>query len=134
VGLLRGAGGAVLGGKLGVVLDLATKLPAHLWLDGDATANDKRFLARLEPALPPAALLVMDRGFDAFDPFDRLTAAGHGFVARARSLTALSVERALAQTPALRDRVVRLGRYRSPPAAAPSAWSRSGGTGPGAPT
>jgi hypothetical protein len=115
VGLLRGAEGPALGGKLEAVLDLATKLPVHLWLDDDPAANDKRFLDRLKAVLPARTLLVMDRGFYAFDFFDWLSAHGHGFVTRARSLAALEVERVLLETPTARDRVVRLGKYRSNP-------------------
>ena len=58
---------------------------------------------------------MLDRGFYAFPFFDWLTATERWFVTRARSLTALSVERTLAETPTLRDRVVRLGVYRSHP-------------------
>lgn len=115
VGLLREATGTVLGGKLEAVLDLATKLPVHLWLDDDATANDKRFLDRLKAVLPVDALLVMDRGFYAFDFFDWLTQTRRWFVTRARSLAALEVERVLLESPTARDRIVRLGRYRSNP-------------------
>jgi hypothetical protein len=115
VGLLRGAAGTVEGGKLEAALDLATKLPVHLWLDDDAAANDKRFLDRLKAVLPPRTLLVMDRGFYAFDFFDWLTEAGHGFVTRARAQAALAVERVILAGPTARDRVVRLGQYRSNP-------------------
>jgi Transposase DDE domain len=119
VGLLRGAEGAVLGGKLEAVLDLATKLPVALWLDGDAAANDKRFLERLQAVLPANALLVMDRGFYSFPFFDRLSDSGRWFVTRARSLAALEVERVLLDSPTARDRVVRLGAYRSNPCRRP---------------
>lgn len=119
VGLLRGAGGPALGGKLEAVLDLATKLPVHLWLDDDPAANDKRFLDRLKAVLPPGALLVMDRGFYSFPFFDWLTAHGRWFVTRARSLAALEVERVLLDSPTARDRVVRLGAYRSNPCRRP---------------
>jgi len=119
VGSLRGAEGTVLGGKLEAVLDLATTLPVHLWLDDDPAANDKRFLDRIEAALVPRTLLVMDRGFTSYPFFDRLTAHGHGFITRARAGAAMTVERGLLETPTARDRVVRLGPYRSNPCAHP---------------
>jgi len=119
VGLLRDAPATVLGGKLEAVLDLATALPVHLWLDADAAANDKRFLDRIRAVLPPATLLVVDRGFYSFPFFDWLGDHGHAFVTRARALTALEVERVLLETPTARDRVVRLGVYRSNPCARP---------------
>jgi hypothetical protein len=115
VGLLRGGGAPPLGGTLEAVLDLATKLPVQLWLDPDPAANDKRFLDRLKALLPPDVLLVLDRGFYAFPFFDWLTGTERWFVTRARALTALDVERVLVEGPGLRDRVVRLGKYRSNP-------------------
>jgi hypothetical protein len=119
VGLLRGTADGALGGTLLAALDLATKLPVHLWLDGDPHANDKRFLGDLKAVLPPGALLVFDRGFYAFPFFDWLTDEDRWFVTRARSLAALSVERVLLDGPAVRDRVVRLGKYRSNPCRRP---------------
>jgi hypothetical protein len=119
VGLLREVEGTALGGKLEAVLDLATKLPVHLWLDDDPTANDKRFLGRLQTLLPADALLVMDRGFYSFPFFDWLTEHGRWFVTRARSLAALEVERVLLASPTARDRVVRLGAYRTNPCGHP---------------
>jgi hypothetical protein len=119
VGLLREVPETVLGGKLEAVLDLATKLPVHLWLDDDPAANDKRFLDRLKASLREPTLVVMDRGFYSFPFFDWLPEAGHGFVTRARTLTALTVERTLRETPTARDRIVRLGQYRSNPCRQP---------------
>jgi hypothetical protein len=115
VGLLRGAAGAPLGGKLLVVLDLASKLPVRLWWGEDATANEKRFLERVKPALLPGTLLLLDRGFYAFPFFDWLTEQGVAFVTRLRAGAATPrVERVLLATPTLRDRVVRLGQRRNP--------------------
>ena len=119
VGLLRQEPTAPLGGTLEAVLDLGAKLPVQLWLDPDPNANDKRFLDRLKALLPPRVLLVLDRGFYSFPFFDWLTETERGFVTRSRSLAALSVERVLAEGPTARDRVVRLGRYRSNPCAHP---------------
>ena len=119
VGLLRAGASAPLGGTVEAVLDLESKLPVQLWLDDAPAANDKRFLDRLKALLPANVLLVVDRGFYASPFFDWLSEHGHGFVTRARSRTALSVERVLAEGPTLRDRVVRLGQYRSNPCAPP---------------
>lgn len=115
VGLLRPEAGTVLGGTLEAVLDLATKLPVHLWLDPDPAANDKRFLDRIKAILTPGTLLVLDAGYYAFPFFDWLTEAGCGFVIRARTLRAETVVRVLHDSPQVRDRVVKLGLYRSNP-------------------
>ena len=115
VGALREAPAAVLGGKLLAVLDLPSKLPVHFWWDDHPAANEKGFLDRLEAALPAGTLLVLDRGFYAFPFFDWLTEHGSAFLMRARASTALTVERVLEASPTVRDRIVRVGRYRSNP-------------------
>jgi hypothetical protein len=119
VGLLRDEAGTVLGGTLEAVLDLATKLPVRLWLDPDPAANDLRFRERIQAILTPGTLLVLDAGYWAFPFFDWLTEHGCGFVIRARALRAETVERVLHESPHVRDRVVRLGKYRSNPCAHP---------------
>jgi len=115
VGALRGADGTLLGGKLLGLLDLPSKQPVELWLGEDANANEKSFGDRLLAALPEGALLLVDKGFYAFAFFDRLTEGGRWFVTRARALAAFRVERVLLDTPLVRDRVIRLGVYRSNP-------------------
>lgn len=119
VGLLRGEPGTVLGGTLEAVLDLATKLPVHLWLDPDPAANDKRFLDRIKAVLTPGTLLVLDAAYDTFPFFDWLTDHRCGFVVRARSLRAETVVRVLHESAQVRDRIVQLGKYRSNPCVHP---------------
>lgn len=115
VGALRDAPGTVLGGKLLGLLDVPSKLPVELWLDEDADANERRFLDRLLAALPAGALLLIDRGFYSFALFDWLTEHGRSFVTRARALSAFEVVETLVDSPSVRDRVIRLGVYRSNP-------------------
>jgi hypothetical protein len=136
VGLLRDAADrkktAPAGGKCVAVLDLASHLPVRIWVGDAPTANDKRWLPALRellavppaedaaatppPALLPAptrGLLVLDGGFYSFAFFDWLTDHGVGFLTRARADAAFEVERVLYASPTARDRIVRLGRYRS---------------------
>jgi hypothetical protein len=117
VGLLRPEPGTVLGGTLEAVLDLATKLPVHLWLERDPVGNDLRFLDRVKGVLPPQTLLVMAAAYWAFPCFDWLTEAGCGFVIRARTVRAEEVVRVLHESASVRDRIVRVGLYRSNPCA-----------------
>lgn len=115
VGALRDTPTTVLGGKLLAVLDLPSKLPVQLWWDDNPAANEKSFLDRLQALLPVGTLLVVDRGFYAFPFFDWLTEHGCWFLTRARALTAFTVQQVLVATPTVRDRIIRLGRYRSNP-------------------
>jgi hypothetical protein len=119
VGLLREAAGAPLGGTVLALLDVASKLPVALWVDPDPAANDLRFRAQIQAALPPRTLLVVDRGFYAFGLFDWLTEHGHGVITQARSLAAFTVTETLTSTPRVRDQVIALGVFRSNPCAHP---------------
>ena len=70
VGLLRDVEGVPLGGTMGALLDVVTKLPVAIWFDPRATGNDHRFRERIMAALPERTLLLCDRGFYAFPFFD----------------------------------------------------------------
>jgi hypothetical protein len=107
------------GGVVEALVDVVTKLPVALWCEANPAAHDLRFRERIQAALPPRTLLVMDRGFYAFPFFDWLTAHNHGFIIQARTLTAFEVRTTLFATPRLRDAVIDLGRYRSNPCTHP---------------
>lgn len=130
VGLLRDApatGTPPSGGKCVAVLALASHLPVRIWVGDAPTANDKRWLPALRDllAVPPdddatpgeltRGLLVLDAGYYAFAFFDWLTEHGVGFLTRAKADAAFEVERVLHTSPTARDRIVRLGTYRSNP-------------------
>jgi hypothetical protein len=104
---------APLAGQLAVVCDLATHLPAKLFYSDDPGANDKAVLPRLLAWLPCNCLLVFDLGFFAFTFFDHLTALGSWFVTRLREKTSFSVQQVLVNRAHVRDRIVKLGIYRS---------------------
>jgi len=119
VGLLKDLPSTPLGGKLLGVLDLPSKLPVHLWLEGEAEVNEKAFLERVQAVLPTETLLLIDRGFYAFPFFDYLSERGLGFITRARSNLAFSVQTVLYESAQVRDRVIAVGQYRSNPARYP---------------
>jgi hypothetical protein len=116
VGLLREEPKTSFGGKLLALLDLPSKLPIQLWLDENATANEKSFLdGRLQTRLEAGTLLIFDLGFYAFPFFDWLTDKGLAFVTRARAATAYRTKVVLLETTLVRDRIITLGAYRSNP-------------------
>lgn len=115
VGALRENPEIPLGGKLLALLDLPSKLPIHLWLDPNPSANDKSFLDQIKAVLPKGTLLILDRGFYSFPFFDWLTEHDNWFITRARTLSAFEVQRVLMETGQVRDRIIALGRYRSNP-------------------
>jgi hypothetical protein len=115
VGLRRPQPGTVRGGAMAAVLDLASTLPVHIWLDDEATGNDLRFVEPLKAVLEPGTLLVLDAGYWAFPFFDWLTDHGCGFVIRARAVRAEHELQVLHRSAHVADRLVHLGRYRSNP-------------------
>ncbi len=119
VGAVRGREETVWGGKLLAVLDVTSKLPVHLWWDDESAANEKRFLDRLKPVLPPDTLLLLDAGFFSFEWFDWLSSHQGWFITRGRVQMAYQVQQVLAESPTLRDRVIQMGQYRSNPSTQP---------------
>jgi Transposase DDE domain len=110
---LREVAEAPFAGQLAVVCDLATRLPAKLFYTDDPGANDKAVLPRLLAWLPCNSLLVFDLGFFAFTFFDDLTTVGSWFVTRLREKTSFSVQQVLVNRAQVRERIVKLGIYRS---------------------
>jgi hypothetical protein len=110
---LREVAEAPFAGQLAVVCDLASRLPAKLFYTDDPGANDKAVLPRLLAWLPANCLLVFDLGFFAFTFFDDLTSAGSWFVTRLREKTSFSVQQVVVNRAKVRDRIVKLGIYRS---------------------
>ncbi len=51
-----------LEGRMGALLDLASRLPVQRWDEPDAHARDHRCVERLRPALRPRDLLIFDAG------------------------------------------------------------------------
>ena len=111
---LQEAPDAPLAGRLVAVVDLFTHLPCKLWWSDDPRSNDKAALPDLLAWLVPNSLLVFDLGY-FFPFFDILTDLQCWFVTRLRVKTSYEVERSLIDRPQLRDRIVRLGKYRSNP-------------------
>ena len=115
VGSLREEPAAPLAGRLAAVVDLVSHLPVRIWCGEDPATNDKAFLPEVLAWLPTNSLVVFDLGYFAFSLFDALTRAGTWFVTRQREKTSFTVEGVLLERPQVRDRVVRLGKYRSNP-------------------
>lgn len=110
---------ATLGGRLGVALDLCTGQVATVLHDADAAANEKAHLLALVESLGVGALVVLDLGYFAFPLFDALSERSIHWVTRLREKTSFVVVATLADRPQYRDRIVRLGKWRSDRAARP---------------
>lgn len=115
VGLVREEAGSVLGGTMGAVLDVVSKLPVRVWFDPDSANNDLRWRDQIMALVEPGTLVLMDAGFYAFPFFDWFTDHDSVFITPAKGGATFTVTRTYLDTPRVRDRVIVLGHYRSNP-------------------
>lgn len=99
-----------LAGKICTVIDLATRLPEHLWFMEEAQAHDTNFLDQILAFAQAGTLWIFDRGFFDFTFFDDLVDKGVAWITRAKSNTVCTVQTVLLRTPEVRDRIVLLGQ------------------------
>lgn len=112
---LRQSDGAVLGGKMLVLVDALRHSPKAAFYQTDAAINDKQFAQQMLEALPQGGLLVLDAGFFSFPLFDSFTDAGKFFVTRMRNKTAFTTITVLSEGARFRDEIIEMGLYRSNP-------------------
>jgi hypothetical protein len=106
---LKEAPPGVLAGKICTVIDLATRLPEHLWFTQDAQAHDATFLDQILAFAQAGTLWIFDRGFYDFAFFDDLIDKGVHWITRLKSNAVFTVEQVLLQTTEVRDRLILLG-------------------------
>ena len=106
---LKEAPPGVLAGKICTVIDLAARLPEHLWFTQDAQAHDATFLDRILAFAQAGSLWIFDRGFYDFTFFDALLDQGVHWITRMKANAVVTVEQVWLQTSEVRDRWVRLG-------------------------
>jgi len=106
---LKDAPPGVLAGKICTVIDLATRLPEHLWFTEDAQAHDATFLDQILAFARAGTLWIFDRGFYDFTFFDNLMDKGVAWITRAKSNMVFKVQTVLLRTPEVRDRIIALG-------------------------
>jgi hypothetical protein len=112
-GALRGVSPTVLGGTLTTVLDLASHLPVHLWLNDSATVNDRAILDTVTPLVPNGTILLLDRGFSRFSFFDAVTEVGSVLVSQWGNHWVFDHIQTLQVSATTSEQIVQLGTYRS---------------------
>lgn len=108
-GLLEDKEGVILAGKIGVVLDVVTQMPHHIWYEENSQVHDQSFWNWIQAVVQPNTLLLFDRGLINFDQFDQLTEQQVGFITRAKSNTVIHRTKVLSKTANLHDTLVILG-------------------------
>ena len=110
VGLLQEAIKAPLAGRMMAVLEVASRLPRHVWYDADPHGHDARFWERLLAVIPRGALVLFDLGFTDFARWAALTARNVTWLTRAKKNLKYEVVQVLVHTPAIQDRIVWIGK------------------------
>lgn len=109
IGLLKDLPQNPLAGKITALLNLGSRLPSQIWYESDPKAHDQRFWPQIVAALKANSLLIFDMGYINFDVFAQLTLAHVQFITRAKSNLAYVFERAILNTPRVRDSLVWIG-------------------------
>ena len=98
-----------LAGKMGVVIDLVTRLPVAIWFQENPRASDIRFEKNLLDLVSAQTLLLLDRGFYHFQFWQQLIEQGIHFITRIKINAAIEYQQVFTYGHALRDRLVKIG-------------------------
>jgi Transposase DDE domain len=114
IGLLHDLPQHPLAGRMTAVLDLASRLPTHVWYEPDARAHDQRFWEQILAVLQAQTLLIFDLGYTNFAVFAQLTLAHVTFLTRAKKNLNYIVEQPLVRSAAVHDTLVWVGPAEHP--------------------
>jgi len=98
-----------LAGKIGVVIDLVTRLPVEIWFQEKATASDMKFESDILKLVKPQTLILLDRGFCHYQFWQQLIAGDVHLITRLNNKASFTVERVFTNSYSIRDRTVKMG-------------------------
>ncbi len=98
-----------LGGKIGVVIDLVTRLPVEIWFKENPRTNDTKLEENILSLVPANTLLLLDRGFYHFSFWLQLIEQKIHFITRLKKGASIKVETVFTDSYSLRDRLIVLG-------------------------
>ncbi|NJP22569.1 MAG: IS4 family transposase [Hydrococcus sp. CRU_1_1] len=98
-----------LGGKIGVVIDLVTRLPVEIWFQENPRASDTKLEEKILNLVTAKTLLLLDRGFYHFSFWLQLISLEIHFISRLKKGASIKVEQVFTDSYSIRDRKVRLG-------------------------
>ncbi len=98
-----------LAGKMGIVIDLMTRLPVEIWFDENPRASDTRLEGNILSLVKGKTLLLLDRGFYHFIFWQQLIEQGIHFITRLKKGAAFEVKQVFTDSYGLRDRKIRMG-------------------------
>ena len=106
---LEDAHAGQLAGKMGIVIDLMSRLPVEIWFLENPRASDPKLESNILNLVEANTLLLLDRGFDHFRFWRQLIDQGIHFITRLKKGASISVERVFPDSYGLRDRLIRMG-------------------------
>ncbi len=98
-----------LAGKIGVVIDLVTRLPVEIWFKENPRTNDTKLEQDILNLVTGNTLLLLDRGFYHFSFWLQLIENKIHFISRLKKGASIKVEKVFTDSYSIRDRRVRLG-------------------------
>ena len=98
-----------LAGKMGVVIDLVTRLPVEIWFQENPKAYDSKLENDILNLVSAKTLLLLDRGFYHFSFWLKLIEKEIHFITRLKKGAAIKVEKIFTDSYSIRDRLIRLG-------------------------
>ncbi len=98
-----------LAGKIGVVIDLVTRLPVEIWFQENPRTSDTKFEENILNLVRAKTLLLLDRGFYHFSFWWQLIEREIHFISRLKKGASIKVNQVFTDSYCLRDREVRLG-------------------------
>ena len=98
-----------LAGKIGVVIDLITRLPIEIWFQENPKSSDIELEQDILELVPKNTLLLLDRGFYHFRFWLQLMEQGIHFISRLKKGASIKVEKVFTDSYSIRDRLIRLG-------------------------
>jgi Transposase DDE domain len=98
-----------LAGKIGVVIDIITRLPVEIWFQEKATASDMKFESDILKLIKPQTLILLDRGFCHYQFWQQLIEKNVHLITRLNNKASFTVERVFTNSYSIRDRTVKMG-------------------------
>ncbi len=98
-----------LAGKMGIVIDLMTRLPLEIWFKENPRASETNFEKDVLNLVKANTLLLLDRGFYHFRFWLQLIEKESHFITRLKKRAAIQVEQVFTDSYGIRDRKIRLG-------------------------
>ncbi len=98
-----------LAGKMGVVIDLITRLPVAIWFKENPKASDINFEPDILNLVQAGTLLLLDRGFYHFKFWQQLIDREVHLITRIKKGASYKIQRVFTDSYSIRDRLIQMG-------------------------